>query len=182
MEHTCGIIIKGLKQKDAGTWQCHLDYENEDTGQTENEVQEFTFGVARSPSPGSGQLCRGQETDSGEGEMDLKRCHYLVLFLSDGTKSIRKGLLAKQIYDWFQLGSLSFDFKITGNEKRRRRRRRTQSVALVTAERGKRRCCSAEKAILGVWIGKKVGTQLRTSMIYVSRQETNDVHDLWKRQ
>ena len=71
MEHTCGIIINSIKQKDAGTWQCHLDYENEDTGQTEKEVQEFTFAVARSPSPGSGQLCRGQETDSDEGEMVL---------------------------------------------------------------------------------------------------------------
>ena len=74
--------------------------------------------------------------------------------LSDGNKSLRRGLLAKQIYDWFQLRSLSFDFKITGNEKRKRRRRRkTQSVALVTAER-KRRCCKASGAILGVWIGK----------------------------
>ena len=78
----------------------------------------------------------------------------MVIVLSDGTKSIRKGLLAKQIYDWFQLRSLSFDFKITGNAKRRRRR--TQSVALVTAERGKRRCCSVKKAILGVWISEEV--------------------------
>ena len=76
----------------------------------------------------------------------------IMLVLSDGTKSIRKGVLAKQIYDWFQLGSLSFDFKITGNEKRRGRRHRTQSVALVTAERGKRRCCRVKRAILGVWI------------------------------
>ena len=117
MEHTCGIIIKGLKQKDAGTWNCHLNYENEDTGQTEKDVQEFTFSVTRSPSPGSGQLCRGRETDSGEGKMVLKKCHYLVIVLLDGTKSIRKGLLAKQIYDWFQLRSLSFDFKITGNKQ-----------------------------------------------------------------
>ena len=76
--------------------------------------------------------------------------------LSDGNKSLRWGLLVKQIYDWFHLRSLSFDFKITGNEKRKRRRRRrkTQSVALVTTERGKGRCCTAGRAILGVWIGK----------------------------
>ena len=68
MEHTCGIVIDGLKQKDAGTWQCHIDFENEDTGQTEKEVQEYTFKVAKSPRPGSDQLCRGSETDNGGGE------------------------------------------------------------------------------------------------------------------
>ena len=67
MEHTCGIIIEDLKQKDAGTWQCILHYENEDTGQTEEEIQKFTFTVAKTPSTGSGQLCRGGETDNGEG-------------------------------------------------------------------------------------------------------------------
>ena len=85
--------------------------------------------------------------------MEIKPINNLI-FLSDGNKSLRRGLLAKQIYDWFHLRSLSFDFKITGNEKRRRRRRKTQTVVLVTAERGKRRCCSAGRAILGVWIGK----------------------------
>ena len=71
MEHTCGIIIEDLKQKDAGTWQCILHYENEDTGQTEEEIQKFTFTVAKTPSTGSGQLCscRGRETDNGEMQM-----------------------------------------------------------------------------------------------------------------
>ena len=55
IEHTCGIIIDGLQQKDAGKWQCHLDFEDEDTGQTGNEVQEYTFKVAE--KPGSEKLC-----------------------------------------------------------------------------------------------------------------------------
>ena len=57
IEHTCGIIIDGLKQKDAGKWHCHIDFENEDTGQTENEVQEYTFKVADRPKSTSRKLC-----------------------------------------------------------------------------------------------------------------------------
>ena len=71
MEHTCGIIINSLKHKDAGAWQCHFDFDNDDTGQTEKEVQEYTFRVAKSPRPGSGELCRGRETDNFGGEMLL---------------------------------------------------------------------------------------------------------------
>ena len=55
IEHTCGIIIDGLQHKDAGKWQCRIDFENEDTGQTGNEIQEYTFKVAE--KPGSEKLC-----------------------------------------------------------------------------------------------------------------------------
>ena len=65
IEHTCGIIIDGLQQKDAGKWQCHIDFENEDTGLTENEVQEYTFKVADRPRSTSGKLCDGRSDNHG---------------------------------------------------------------------------------------------------------------------
>lgn len=74
MEHTCGIVIDGLKKKDAGTWQCHIEFENEDTGQTWKEVQEYTFRVAKKPRPGTDQLCSGGETDNDGGESDVNKC------------------------------------------------------------------------------------------------------------
>ena len=64
IEHTCGIIIDGIQKKDAGTWQCDIDFENEDTGQIENEVQEYTFKVVKKPRQTSNSLCR---TDDNEG-------------------------------------------------------------------------------------------------------------------
>ena len=66
IEHTCGIIIDGLQQKDAGKWQCDIDFENEDTGLTENEVQEYTFKVADRPRSKSGNnLCDGRSNNLG---------------------------------------------------------------------------------------------------------------------
>ena len=63
IEHTCGIIIDGLKQKDAGKWQCHLDFEDEETGQTGNEVQEYTFKVVEKIKLASEKLCGGRKED-----------------------------------------------------------------------------------------------------------------------
>ena len=74
-----------------------------------------------------------------------------MVFLPGGPESIRKGLLAYQIYDWQSLRYLSFDFKIQSGK--RRGRRRTQTVALISDER-KRYCCKESKAIFGVWIGE----------------------------
>ena len=65
IEHTCGIIIDGLQKKDAGTWQCDIDFENEDTGHIENEVQEYTFKVVKKPRQISERLCG--VNDNGEG-------------------------------------------------------------------------------------------------------------------
>ena len=81
----------------------------------------------------------------------------LSCVLTDGPRSIRKGLLVRPIYDWLIVRSLSFDFKITGGS-RRRRRGRTKTVAVISAE-SRRRCCSAKKATLGVWIGESVHFQ-----------------------
>ena len=47
--------------KDAGKWQCHIDFENEETGQTGNEVQEYTFKVAEKPR--SDKLCGCRRED-----------------------------------------------------------------------------------------------------------------------
>ena len=150
IEHTCGIVIDGLKQKDAGTWQCHIEFENEDTGKKEKEVQEYNFKVAKSPRPEPSQLCSGRDTDSGGGELlSVILSFGPEIILSEGPLSIRSGLLARPICDWNLLRSLSFDFKITKGGGRR-----TRTVAVISAESRKHRCCSAKKAILGVWIGK----------------------------
>ena len=74
----------------------------------------------------------------------------LEMILSKGTLSIRTGLLARPIYDWYLLRSLSFDFKISKGGGRR-----TRTVAVISDEARKRSCCNAKKAILGVWIGKE---------------------------
>ena len=74
-----------------------------------------------------------------------------LCFLSEGPKSIRKGLLARELHDWLNLRYMSFDFKIRSGD---RRRRRTRTVALISAE-SKRKCCKERNAILGVWIGEK---------------------------
>ena len=100
-----------------------------------------------------------------------------LVFLSDGPRSIRKGLLVQPIYDWLIVRSLSFDFKITGGS-RRGRRGRTKTVAVISAESRRRSCCSAKNATLGVWIGES--GHFKTSRItrYSRRQEKNPVHDL----
>ena len=149
VEHTCGIIIDSLKHKDAGKWQCHLDFEDKDTGQTGKEVQEYTFKVAEKPK--SEKLCGGRIEDINvdEGFIGSFVLKNTMVFLSEGSKSIRRGYLARQMYDWLNLRYVSFDFKIWSGK---RRSRRTQTVALISAER-RRKCCKERNAILGVWIG-----------------------------
>ena len=149
IKHTCGIIIDGLQHKDAGKWQCHLDFEDEITGQTGNEVQEYTFKVAE--KPGSEKLCgvRRKDINFEGGFKFFFTLNNTLIFLSEGYKSIRRGLLARQIYDWLNLRYVSFDFKIRSGK---RRSRRSQTVAIITAER-RRNCCKERNPILGVWIG-----------------------------
>lgn len=78
MKHLCGIIIDDLERKDAGTWRCHLDLEDEDTGRREKEVQEFTFDVTENPGPGQGSLC----SQPGGGEDDQSRLNNFYLLIN----------------------------------------------------------------------------------------------------
>ena len=76
-------------------------------------------------------------------------------------------MLARPIYDWFLLRSLSFDFKIT-----KVRGRKSRTVAVISDEARKRNCCNARKAILAVLIGKIVDLIQARSFINYFRSQT----------
>ena len=72
MRHICGIVINDIKRKDAGTWRCHLDLEDEISGQKEYEIQEYSFDVAKNPRPSTGSLCTSSdEADEDESKIVL---------------------------------------------------------------------------------------------------------------
>ena len=117
-------------------------------------MQEYTFKVAEKPRPTSEKHCDGRIEDSNvDGGLNVSfELNYTKVFLTEGSKSIRRGLLARQMYDWLDLRYVSFDFKIHSGK---RRSRRSQTVAIISAEK-RRKCCKERNAIFGVWIGEKL--------------------------